>query len=193
MGGVQCSNPGLSKYLRVALVNGNKAKVYAYCDPTQMSTAAYKRCGTEDIGRVGGYLIYTTKALKGFKATEIQVQGIGGITYAQLLSVAKGLKTVKASGNTLAQALPPVVIDPTTATDVLVRAGSSIVLTVAEPAKWSAEVITPGIVSFVPGGDQGGYITNPSLRALTSGATTVKLVNSDDPTKVYQLEITVND
>jgi hypothetical protein len=191
MGGVQCSNPGLSKYLRAALVNGNKAKVYAYCDPSQMSTAAYMRCGTEDIARVGGYLIYTTKALKGFEATEIQVQGIGGITYSQLLSVAKSLKTVKASGNTLAQALPPVMIDPTVVTDVSVRAGSSIVLTVAEPAKWSAEVIIAGVVAFVPGGDQGGFITNPSLKALSTGATTVKLVNSDDPAKVYQIEITV--
>jgi hypothetical protein len=191
MGGVQCSNPGLSKYLRAALVNGNKAKVYASCDPSQMSTAAYKRCGTEDIARVGGYLIYTTKALKGFKSTEIQVQGIGGITYAQLISVAKSLKTVKASGRPLAQALPPIMIDPLTTTDVSVRAGSSIVLTVADPAKWSAEVVTPGIVAFIPGGDQGGYITNPSFKALESGATTVKLVNSDDPTKVYQLEITV--
>ena len=54
MGGVKCSDPGLSKYLRAALVNGNKAKVYAYCDPSQMSEAAYKRCGTEDIARVGG-------------------------------------------------------------------------------------------------------------------------------------------
>jgi hypothetical protein len=27
---------------------------------------------------------------------------------------------------------------------------------------------------------------------LSAGATTVKLVNSDDPTKIYQLEITVN-
>jgi hypothetical protein len=193
MGGVQCSNPGLSKYLRAALVNGNKAKVYAYCDPSQMSTAAYKRCGTEDIARVGGYLIYTTKALKGFKSTEIQVQGIGGITYAQLVSVAKSLKTVKASGRPLAQALPPIMIDPLTTTDVSVRAGSSIVLTVADPAKWSAEVLSDGVVSFIPGGDQGGFITNPSLKALISGATTVKLVNSDDPTKIYQLEITVND
>ena len=192
MGGVQCSNPGLSKYLRAAVVNGNKAKVYAYCDPSQMSTAAYKRCGTEDIARVGGYLIYTTKALKGFEATEIQVQGIGGITYAQLVSVAKSLKTVKASGRPLAQALPPIMIDPLTTTDVSVRAGSSIVLTVADPSKWSAEVLSDGVVSFVPGGDQGGFITNPSFKALESGATTVKLVNSDNPNKVYQLEITVN-
>ena len=192
MGGARCSDPGLSKYLRAALVNGNKAKVYAYCDPSQISEAAYKRCGTEDIARVGGYLIYTTKALKGFKATEIQVQGIGGITYAQLVSVAKSLKTVKASGRPLAQALPPIMIDPLTTTDVSVRAGSSIVLTVADPAKWSAEVLSDGVVSFIPGGDQGGFITNPSLKALISGATTVKLVNSDDPTKIYQLEIIVN-
>ena len=192
MGGVKCSDPGLSKYLRAAVVNGNKAKVYAYCDPTQMSLAAYKRCGTEDIARVGGYLIYTTKAVKPYAPTEIQVQGFGGITYAQLLAVAKGLKTVKASGNTLAQALPPIMVDPTIETDVSVRAGSSIVLTVADPAKWSAELMIAGVVSFVPGGDQGGFITNPSLKALSTGATTVKLVNSDDPTKIYQLEITVN-
>ena len=193
MGGVKCSDPGLSKYLRAALVNGNKAKVYAYCDPTQMSLAAYKRCGIEDIARVGGYLIYTTKAVKPYASTEIQVQGFGGITYAQLLAVAKGLKTVKASGRPLAQVLPPIMIDPLTTTDVSVRAGSSIVLTVADPAKWSAEVLSDGIVSFVPGGDQGGFITNPALKALISGATTVKLVNSDNPTKIYQLEITVND
>ena len=192
MGGVKCSDPGLSKYLRAALVNGNKAKVYAYCDPTQMSLAAYKRCGIEDIGRVGGYLIYTTKAVKPYAPTEIQVQGFGGITYAQLLAVAKGLKTVKASGRPLAQVLPPIMIDPLTTTDVSVRAGSSIVLTVADPAKWSAEVMIAGVVSFVPGGDQGGFITNPSFKALSAGATTVKLVNSDDPTKIYQLEITVN-
>ena len=193
MGGVKCSDPGLSKYLRAAVVNGNKAKVYAYCDPTQMALAAYKRCGIEDIGRVGGYLIYTTKAVKPYAPTEIQVQGFGGITYAQLLAVAKGLKTVKASGRPLAQVLPPIMIDPLTTTDVSVRAGSSIVLTVADPAKWSAEVLSDGIVSFVPGGDQGGFITNPALKALISGATTVKLVNSENPTKIYQLEITVND
>ena len=177
---------------KTVVVNGIKAKAYAYCDPSQMSEAAYKRCGIEDIGRVGGYLMFTTKPVKALSATEIQVQGIGGITYAQLVAVAKSLKTVKASGRPLAQVLPPIMIDPLTTKDVSVRAGSSIVLTVADPAKWSAEVLSDGIVSFVPGGDQGGFITNPALKALISGATTVKLVNSDDPTQVYQLEIIVN-
>ena len=193
MAGAKCSDPGLSKFLKTVLVNGIKAKAYAYCDPSQMSVSAYKRCGIEDIGRVGGYLMFTTKAVKALSATEIQVQGIGGITFAQLVAVAKSLKTVKASGRPLAQSLPPIMIDPLTTTDVSVRAGSSIVLTVADPAKWSAEVLNDGIVSFIPGGDQGGFITNPALKALISGATTVKLVNSDNPTKLYQLEITVND
>ena len=193
MAGAKCSDPGLSKFLKTVLVNGIKAKAYAYCDPSQMSVSAYKRCGIEDIGRVGGYLMFTTKPVKALSATEIQVQGIGGITYAQLVAVAKSLKTVKASGRPLAQVLPPIMIDPLTTTDVSVRAGSSIVLTVADPAKWSAEVLNDGIVSFIPGGDQGGFITNPALKALISGATTVKLVNSDNPTKLYQLEITVND
>ena len=192
MAGAKCSDPGLSKFLKTVVVNGIKAKAYAYCDPSQMSVSAYKRCGIEDIGRVGGYLMFTTKPVKALSATEIQVQGIGGITYAQLVAVAKSLKTVKASGRPLAQVLPPIMIDPLTTTDVSVRAGSSIVLTVADPAKWSAEVLNDGIVSFVPGGDQGGFITNPALKALISGATTVKLVNSDNPNKVYQLEITVN-
>lgn len=192
MAGVKCSDPGLSKFLKTVVVNGIKAKAYAYCDPSQMSVAAYKRCGIEDIGRVGGYLMFTTKPVKALSATEIQVQGIGGITYAQLVAVAKSLKTVKASGRPLAQVLPPIMIDPLTTTDVSVRAGSSIVLTVADPAKWSAEVLSDGVVSFIPGGDQGGFITNPALKALISGATTVKLVNSDDPTKLYQLEIIVN-
>lgn len=190
MAGVKCSNPGLSKYLRVASINGISAKVYVYCDP--MKAASYKKCDVADIARVGGYLLFTTKETKTLKGTEIQVQGVGGITYAQLLTVAKSFKTVTASSNPVNRVLPPVMINPITTTDVSVRVGSSIVLTVTDPGKWSAEVTTPGIVTFVPGGDQGGYITNPSFKALAAGATTVKLVNSDDPTKMYQLEITVN-
>ena len=191
MAGVKCSDPGISKYLRVASINGVSAKVYVYCDP--MKAASYNKCGVEDIARVGGYLIFTTKDTKTLKGTQIQVQGIGGITYAQLLTVAKSLKSVKASSNPVARVLPPVMIDPTATTDVSVRVGSSIVLTVTEPAKWSAEVLTNGVVSFIPGGDQGGYITNPAFKALAAGATTVKVVNSDDPSKIYQIEITVSD
>ncbi|CAB4700566.1 unannotated protein [freshwater metagenome] len=105
MAKVKCSDPGISKYLRVAKINGITAKVYVYCDPAKAESFA--KCGVNDIARVGGYLIFTTKAAKGLKGTEIQVQGIGGITYSQLLAVAKSFKTVTASGNLLSPVTAP--------------------------------------------------------------------------------------
>ena len=92
MAGVKCSDPGLSKLLRPVVINGVKAQVHVYCDPAKV--ASFKKCGTADIMRVGGYLIFTTKPSKLLQGTEIQVQAMGGITYAQLITVAKGLKPV---------------------------------------------------------------------------------------------------
>jgi len=92
MAGVKCSDPGVAKALRPVVINGVKAKVYVYCDPSK--AASFKKCGTTDILRVGGYLMFTTKAGKILKGTKIQVQTMGGVTYAQLLTVAKALKPV---------------------------------------------------------------------------------------------------
>ena len=92
MAGVKCSDPGVAKLLKPVVINGVKAQVYVYCDPAK--AASFAKCGTTDILRLGGYLIFTTKPSKGLKGTEIQVQGMGGITYAQLVTVAKGLKPV---------------------------------------------------------------------------------------------------
>jgi hypothetical protein len=92
MAGVKCSDPGLSKLLKPVVINGVKAQVYVYCDPAK--AASIKKCGTADIVRVGGYLIFTTKPSKLLQGTEIQVQASAGVSYAQLLTVAKGLKPV---------------------------------------------------------------------------------------------------
>ena len=115
MAKVKCSDPGVAKYLRVATINGISAKVYVYCDPAK--TESFKKCGVNDIARVGGYLIFTTKASKGLKGSEIQVHGIGGITYSQLLAVAKSFKTVEASGNTLATVEPTETTEPIPVTE----------------------------------------------------------------------------
>jgi len=40
---------------------------------------------------MGGYLLFTLAAKPGMKATEVQVQGVGGITLAQLRKVAASL------------------------------------------------------------------------------------------------------
>ena len=92
MAGVKCSDPPIAKLLKPVVINGAKAQVYVNCDPAK--TESFKKCGTEDIIRLGGYLIFTTKAGKILKGTRIQVVAMGGITYAQLITVAKGLKPV---------------------------------------------------------------------------------------------------
>lgn len=92
MAGVKCSDPGLAKQLKNVKIGGISAKLFVYCDPTK--PAATAKCTSVDIGRVGGYLIFTNKAAKNLKQTEIQVQVVGGITYAQLLKVANSLKSL---------------------------------------------------------------------------------------------------
>ncbi|TRZ71426.1 MAG: hypothetical protein D4Q78_06540 [Streptomycetaceae bacterium] len=185
MAGVKCSDPGLSKYLKTLPINGVSAKLYVYCDP--MNAAAFKKCATADIARVGGYLIFTNKAAKNLKRTEIQVQAIGGFTYAQLLTVAKSLKSVTASGKT-SQALPPVMIDPATTAQVSVKLGNSVVFTVADPDKWSVIVRDMDIAEFIPGGDQGSYTTNPAVKPLKVGTTTLHVTHGND---VFEIQLTV--
>jgi len=186
MAKVKCSDPGLSKYLRVATINGVSAKVYVYCDPTK--PAAYKKCGVNDVARLGGYLIFTTKPAKGLKGAEIQVQGMGGITYAQLLTVAKSLKTVVASGNTLPEAFPPEMIDPSTTSEVSVHLGNSVVFAVGDPENWGATVVDATIGQFIAGGNQGTYTTNPAIKALKVGTTLVHITHGSD---MYELQMTV--
>ena len=168
-------------------INGVSAKLYVYCDP--MNAAAFKKCATADIARVGGYLIFTNKAAKNLKRTEIQVQAIGGFTYAQLLTVAKSLKTVTASGKT-SQALPPVMIDPATTSEVSVRLGNSVVFNVADPDKWSVIVRDMDIAEFIPGGNQGTYTTNPAVKALKVGVTTLHVTHGSES---FEIHITVTE
>ena len=89
MKGAHCSDPGLSIKLPSGKINGIRASLNVYCDPTNASAA--KKCSSKDISRVGGYLLFRLPGYYGLKATDVQVQASGGITYSQLISVAKSL------------------------------------------------------------------------------------------------------
>ena len=93
--GIKCSNPGPSKKLRSVTINGSAAQVHVYCDPAK--AASFAKCTSADITRLGGYILFTKKGSKKLSSTEIQVQAFGGVTYSQLLDVAKSLAPVKAS------------------------------------------------------------------------------------------------
>jgi hypothetical protein len=183
MSGKPCSDPGLSKKLPSVKINLITAQTHVYCDPS--NAAAFKKCTTADIAKVGGYLMFTTKASPNLKPTQIQVQGVGGVTYKQLVAVAKGLKALtKATSSSggagvpgSTQALPPVMIDPATTSEVSVRITNTIVLTVSDPGNWTATIADSKIAKFVAGGDQGGYTTNPGITPLAVGQTNATITS----------------
>jgi hypothetical protein len=189
MSGKPCSDPGISKKLPSTRVNKLTSQVRVYCDPSK--PASFKKCTTADIAKVGGYLMFTATNKVKMKSTQIQVQGAGGITYKQLLTVAKSLKPMITSMQTPSgsQALPPVMIDPLTTSEVSVRITRTIVLTVADPGKWSATIADPTIAIFVAGGDQGSYTNNPGIKPLAVGSTTATITSNDG--QIFTLAITV--
>jgi len=87
----RCSDPGLGVQVATATINGAKAKIIAFCDPTKPN--AFKNCKTSDIKSVGGYAMWTTKPTKFLHGSSVEVL-VTGFTYSQLLQVARGLKLV---------------------------------------------------------------------------------------------------
>ena len=98
MAGSHCSDPGMSVKMPSVKVNGISAQVFVYCDPTQKN--ASKNCSTAKISTLGGYLLFTLPGYNGMKKVEMQVQGVGGVTYAQLIAIARSMTpaSTKASG-----------------------------------------------------------------------------------------------
>lgn len=89
MKGAHCSDPGLSVKLASIKINGMTASVFVYCDPTNKTSA--KKCSSKDFTKLGGYLSFSLPGYYGMKATTVQVQGVGGITFEQIKSVARSL------------------------------------------------------------------------------------------------------
>jgi len=85
--GAHCSNPGLSVRMPSIKINGLAASVFVYCDPTKPTSA--KNCSITDISTVGGYIFLTLPGYYGLKPTDMQVQVTGGISFEELVSVAK--------------------------------------------------------------------------------------------------------
>jgi hypothetical protein len=88
---VQCSNPGVGVKVATATINGSKATIVAFCDPA--NAKQWKNCKSSDIPNYGGYAIWKTKATKALHATSVEVL-VSGVTYSNLLKMARGLKPV---------------------------------------------------------------------------------------------------
>ena len=88
---IKCSNPGLGVKVASANINGNKASIVAFCDPANKKQ--WKSCKTSNIQNYGGYAMWKVPATKSLHATEIEVL-VSGLTYAELLKIARGMKPV---------------------------------------------------------------------------------------------------
>jgi len=83
-------SPG--QVVQTLTIQGQPAKVYAYCDP-----ASNAKCTLKDVGKWGGHLTVTLPAGTGLRETIVQVETIQPkpISAQQLIQVAQGLKPVK--------------------------------------------------------------------------------------------------
>ena len=93
-----CSDPGIAKQLADVKINQVIAKTYVYCNPSNQQK--FNACSVKVIEKVGGYLMMSMPAKANLKQTRIQIQGTKGVTYQELIKVAKSL--------TFAQRLPEV-------------------------------------------------------------------------------------
>ena len=90
------------------------------------------------------------------------------------------------------QALPPVMVDLTTAdgTTVEVTMATTIVFPVDDVTAWSATIADPSVVGFTAGKDDGSAVFNPGLTPMKAGTTEVTLT---DGTTTVTITVTVTD
>ena len=91
-GNPMSSNIGVGALVKTTKIQGQTAKIYAYCDP-----ASTKKCTLADISKVGGHIDVTLPAATGLRDTRVWVETIGpkAISGQQLIKVAQGLKPVQ--------------------------------------------------------------------------------------------------
>jgi len=87
------------------------------------------------------------------------------------------------------QVLPPIMIDPAVIPAISVPLTNVLVFTVTTPEDWSAVVADPTMATFIPGGNQGTYTTNPALKPLKVGKTLVHMTQAGGMT--YDIAVTI--
>jgi hypothetical protein len=85
------SDPGMGQVVLTTTVQGQKATVTAFCDPSKRA-----KCKASDVGKVGGYLSVTLPAAKGLRPTVviIETDGPSPIAAQQLVQIARGMQPI---------------------------------------------------------------------------------------------------
>lgn len=86
-----------------------------------------------------------------------------------------------AEQGTPTRVLPPVMVSAEQS-QVAVRTGDTVVLLLEDPGSWDVTVSPDDLAIVLPGGDQGGYSTNPAVVVRRSGIGDIRMLNRLDGT-----------
>lgn len=126
----------------------------------------------------------TEMLIRGATRTVITKPGGGNLTTTQVTTISVGIERAQLNVffshlvpryTSPGKVVSPVLIDPTIVRYTLVSLKGVVVFAVPDPARWSATIANPKVVSFIPSKNQGTYISNPGLKPLKKGRTVVTL------------------
>ena len=159
------------------------------------------KCGTGDLAINATYTnikksIYLTESstnnicpmnmmlIRGATRTVVTEPGAGSLSTTQVVTISVGIERAQLNiffshlvprYATPGKVIPLVLIDPTIVRYTSVSLKGVVVFAVPDPASWSAMIADPKVVSFIPGKNQGTYVSNPELKPLKKGRTVVTL------------------
>ena len=91
-GNPMCSDIGVGESVYRFKVDGKKAQIYAYCDPSVITN-----CTKDDVAKYGGHVTVVMPAGPGLSKTIVWIETWGGkkyLTWQQLVAVTKSLTPV---------------------------------------------------------------------------------------------------
>lgn len=178
---------------------------YVVYQPNYMAGLALKnfgmhQCGVGDLAlnvtyAMGKKSIFLTESsvnnicpmimmlIRGATRTVVNKPAVGNLTATQVAVISVGISRAKLNiffshlvpRYTASGVVAPVLVDPSVVASASVALKNVLVFTVPDPDKWSATITDPTVVSFIAGGNQGTYVSNPSLKPLRRGTTMVTL------------------
>lgn len=173
-----------------------------YTAGLELGNFGMHKCGVGDLAinatyALGKKSIYLTESsisnicpmtmmlIRGATRTVVNRPGAGKLSATQVAVISVGIARTQLNiffrhlvpryTDPRSRVVPPVLIDPSVVTNASVALKNVVVFTVPDPGQWSAVISDPTVVSFIAGGSKGSYATNPGLKPLKRGSTTVTL------------------
>ena len=173
----------------------------SYLDGLSLKNFGMHRCGVGDLAINATYTsgkssIYLTESstqnicpltmmlIRGATRTVVNKPAVGNLGATQVVTISVGIPRAQLNlffshlvprYTAPDEVMPPVLIDPTIVRYTSVSLRGVVEFVVPDPSSWSATISNPKIVTFTTSKSQGMSLSNPELRPLKKGTTTITL------------------